>query len=234
MSASDERRIIVTYEAANGGAPTSAVARDVALGGLFIETTEPLAVGALLSVELKSPTAAVTLEARVFSTRTRPEGPDAPAGMAVRFLDLPAGVVEKLQAILDHHRPPARTRLGIGDENEMLWASAGGRDDPDTTDQEVLAIAATVAVEGRPTVEIVGPSPGAAPPPAPRHPTPRMIPLAPPPSAAPPPPHAVAQPPAPVQAGAPTPASRGWIGIVVGVLLAVSAALAWLWLTRLR
>lgn len=234
MSASDERRIIVTYEAANGGAPTSAVARDVALGGLFIETTEPLAVGALLSVELKSPTAAVTLEARVFSTRTRPEGPDAPAGMAVRFLDLPAGVVEKLQAILDHHRPPARTRLGIGDENEMLWASAGGRDDPDTTDQEVLAIAATVAVEGRPTVEIVGASrpPDAASPRPPRHPTPRMIPLSPPSAPASSP---VASTPPPAQARAEAPPRRGSIGVLVGLIVFfVVAVLVGIWLAQLR
>lgn len=235
MSSSDERRMLVTYEAANGGAPTSAVARDAALGGLFIETKKPLAVGALLSVELTSPDAAVTLEARVFSTRSKAEGPDKPAGMAVRFLDLPAGVLGKLQAILDHHRPPAKTRLGVGDDSEMLWASAGGRDDESEPDQEVLAIAAMVAVEGRPTVEIVGPSEDAQAPRPPRHPTPRMIPLSPP-SAPPSSPVTSTPPPAQLHATAGPEVSppRRRIGLVVGLLLAALAALAALWLTQLR
>ncbi len=181
--AASERRLLVSYEAANDAGsrgPTSAVARDAALGGLFIETRAPLPVGALLSVELSSPTVSATLEARVFSTRAKEEGPTKPAGMAVRFLDLPSGMLGKLASILDHHRPPARTRVGVGDENEMLWAAAGGRDEPIITDDELLAIAASVAVDGRPTPEMPAPvGPAQDEPKPPRYPTPRMIPLAP-------------------------------------------------------
>jgi hypothetical protein len=183
--AASERRLLVSYEAANDAGshgPTSAVARDAALGGLFIETKTPLAVGSLLSVELSAPNSTATLEARVFSTRAKEDGPTKPAGMAVRFLDLPSGMLGKLQSILDHHRPPAHTRLGVGDENEALWASAGGRDDQAIPDDEVLEIAASVAVDGRPTPEMPAPIEAATEPKPPRYPTPRMIPLRPAPS----------------------------------------------------
>lgn len=202
-SADDARRLLISYEPASGGPATSAVARDAALGGLFIETASPLAIGTLLSVEMKSPRSgavSVTLEARVFSVRTTEESKaqKQPAGMAVRFLDLPTSAISTLQSILDHHRPPARTQLGVGDEKEALWAAAGGRDDEQahasttTTREEdaagVLALAASVVVDGRPTFDPLPPSPApghdearerAAEPRPPRHPTPRMVPISP-------------------------------------------------------
>ncbi len=240
--AASERRLLVSYQAASdagGGGPVSAVGRDAALGGLFIETRSPLPVGALLSVEVSSPGTSATLEARVFSIREANEGPTKPAGMAVRFLDLPQGMLGKLQTILDHHRPPARTRLGVGDENEALWASAGGRDDDMMTDDEVLAIAASLAVDGRPTPEM--PSPTVDEPKPPRHPTPRMIPLTPPPvshrswsappmppSVAPPPP--VAPPFAPPPSAQPRPSKVGLVVAALVVTLLVAAMIAVRWL----
>jgi hypothetical protein len=134
-------------------------------------------VGTLLSVELKSPDAAVTLEARVFSVRASPEGADRPAGMAVRFLDLPAPAFAKLQSILDHHRPPARTRLGVGDDTDALLASAGGREGAPETDagsDEAVALSASVQVEGRAPSERRLAA-GATPPP--RHEAPRALPV---------------------------------------------------------
>jgi hypothetical protein len=180
---SQVRRLLVSYEAVNAGsAPTSGVARDAALGGLFIETTSPFPIGTLLTVELTSPrndSAKVTLEGRVFSMRTTPEGSDRPAGMGVRFLDLPASMMMQLQSILDHHRPPARTQLGVGDEKEALWQAAGGRDDdlaPSPADQDgAVALAGAVVVDGRPTFEPLPPSPPPQAPEEPRYPTPRML-----------------------------------------------------------
>jgi hypothetical protein len=176
MAESEIRRLIISYEAASSGSPTTAVARDASLGGLFIETKNPLPIGALLTVELMSVGQPLTLEARVFLTRDASEGPERPAGMAVRFLDLPSGMLPKLQAVFEHVRPPARTTLGIGDENEALWASAGGRDEMPSED-DALAVAAAILVEGRPLAErsAAGEAPAAPGPPAP--PSSRRIPL---------------------------------------------------------
>jgi hypothetical protein len=94
------------------------------------------------------------------------------------------------QAIRDHHRPPARTQLGVGDEKEALWAAAGGREDlaPSVTDpDDAVGFGAALVVDGRPTFDPLPPAPvreKAAAPEQPRHPTPRMMPVAaPPPSA---------------------------------------------------
>lgn len=244
--AESERRLLVKYQAANGaGSPTSAIARDAALGGLFIETTTPLTVGALLSVELSAGLAdlTATLEARVFSVRSTAEGPTKPAGMAVRFLDLPQGMLERIQAILAQHRPPARTRLGVGDENEALWSSAGGRDEQ-APDDEVLAIAAAVDVEGRPT-----PATDDGEPPPERYPTPKMTPIAAPPFSS---SHTPAWrspsgtmphlnvapwtgPPPAVAPKARRPASKAWLlAILVGIVVVGMAVLALVFVKRVR
>jgi hypothetical protein len=206
--------MLVTYEPATGGAPISATARDAALGGLFIESKSPLPVGALLSVEMKSATTSVTLEARVFSVQHD--------GMAVRFLDLPAGALGKLQAILTHHRPPARTRLGVGDEREALWAAAGGKEDLDPTQSErddALALATKLEVEGRPTLDLT-PQPE-----IPRHPTPRMVPIAQQVSPAPPPAMPVQQPMFTPSTPPPRTSPAAVIGFVV-LILAVLGVVA--------
>jgi uncharacterized protein (TIGR02266 family) len=248
------RRLLVNYQAANAAGPTSAVARDAALGGLFIETAAPLPIGTLLSVELTAPSATVTLEGRVFSAKPSAEGPDRPAGMGVRFLDLPASVLVRLQAVLDHHRPPARTRIGVGDEKEALWATAGGRDDSGASiEDDSLALAASVQVDGRPTIETEE-IPIATGVPRP-DPTPRMVPITPmsgpaappagwstPPSV--PPPGYGQAPPAPWvgQSFPPPPAANARrtstfvVVLVLGVLLGLLGlgVIGWIWATRLR
>jgi hypothetical protein len=176
----ETRRLLVTYEAANGGVPTNGVARDAALGGLFIETPNPLPVGALLTVELKAHESSVSLDARVFLARAKPDGPDHPAGMAVRFLDLPMGAMGKLQAILEHHRPPARTQLGVGEEHAAVLASmkAPSERKVKAASEKKLPVAATTP--NFDDAEAASP-PGSSdqqPAISPRHPTPRMIPVA--------------------------------------------------------
>lgn len=130
--------MIVTWEPAAGAPPQSSLARDMALGGLFIETMEPIAKGTLLTVEMSAGTKKVSLDARVFYVREQAKGPHEPAGMAVRFLDLPVGTLADLTAIVEHHRPPQRTMLGVGDEGEALWQSAGGKDEIATKEEVAL------------------------------------------------------------------------------------------------
>lgn len=107
MAKDSERRLLVSYEAGSSG-KTSAVARDVSLGGLFVETKRPLAVGALLTVEIDEGRTKVVLDGRVISKTD--------AGMTVAFLDLPSSTAATLQSILAKHRPPQRTRIGVGDD----------------------------------------------------------------------------------------------------------------------
>jgi hypothetical protein len=108
-------RLLVMFErGATGGDRSQAIASEISLGGLFIETKTPMPNGTLLTIEISSGHDNVTLEGRVFSTRTTQEGPKLPPGMAVRFLDLPMAAVAKLTSMLERHRPPARTQIGTG------------------------------------------------------------------------------------------------------------------------
>jgi uncharacterized protein (TIGR02266 family) len=109
-------RLRVVYERAAGGVRAEAFARDASLGGLFIETDAPFEVGTLLSLELStSGTSSVAVDGRVLVGRRHAEGDDKPAGMAVRFIDLPEDVVIALGRLLLPTRPPERTRLGVGE-----------------------------------------------------------------------------------------------------------------------
>src|SRR4051812_38653939 len=116
MAKDEQRRLLVTYEGVTSGISTGAVARDATLGGLFIETAQPLPSGALLTLEITAGQTKVVLDGRVISRRVKREGRDRPAGMAVSFLDLPESAVAPLQSILAQHRAPERTRLGVGDD----------------------------------------------------------------------------------------------------------------------
>jgi hypothetical protein len=170
----ETRRLLVSYEAASGGPPTSGVARDLALGGLFIETKQPLPIGTLLTVEVPSSSTPLVLEARVISTRASREGPGRPAGMAVRFLDLPERVLMQLQYVFERHRPPERTRMGVG-ESEPPWSAPPPPAESDAAVADRAVEAAALAPAPLPTIEAAPAEPA----PPPRHPTPRMVPAAP-------------------------------------------------------
>jgi hypothetical protein len=109
-----EGRIIVRYERAAGGDAGEGVARETTLAGTFIETATPLEAGALLALELVCGDTKVTIDARVTSSRKLAEGPDAPAGMAIRFLELPDDVQGELRRILAASLPREKTVLGVG------------------------------------------------------------------------------------------------------------------------
>src|SRR5579864_5685367 len=114
MTEEERPKLEVHYERAGMGERKTARARDTSLGGLFLETDEPFEEGVLLHLEIVDGADRVTLDARVLSARTKAEGPDAPAGMAVRFLDLPEEAGGTLRRILARRMPRERTVLGIG------------------------------------------------------------------------------------------------------------------------
>src|SRR5262245_50087237 len=89
----------VSYEKASGGERHSGLGTDLTLGGLFIETSTTLPVGALLSLEIESGTTKVAVDARVLSLRP-PSGPNQPGGMSVSFIDLPNDVASTLGFIV--------------------------------------------------------------------------------------------------------------------------------------
>ncbi|HEY8073588.1 MAG TPA: PilZ domain-containing protein [Labilithrix sp.] len=92
----------------------TAPARDASLGGLFVETDTPLEEGTLLSIEIVDGDDKVVMDARVISVRAKAEGESAPAGMGVRFLDLPDEAAGTLRRILARKMPREATVLGIG------------------------------------------------------------------------------------------------------------------------
>lgn len=145
--------MLVTWEPAAGAPPQTSLARDMTLGGLFIETVDPIIVGTLLTVEMSAGTKKVALDARVFYVRPQAKGPHEPAGMAVRFLDLPVGTLSDLTSIVEHFRPPSRTVLGIGDEQEALWSSAGGRDEVGSEEVPLPSYIAELEIPARESIE---------------------------------------------------------------------------------
>jgi hypothetical protein len=109
------RKLEIEYERASGGDRAKAPIRDASLGGLFIETEIPFENGTLVTLELSSPSGSkVIVDARVISVQVSDHGPERPAGMAVRFLDLPDGAASTLGPMFQASRPPARTFLGVG------------------------------------------------------------------------------------------------------------------------
>ena len=107
-----EGPIVVKYERAAGGDAGEGPARDASLGGLFVETASPIETGTLLALEVVAGDTKITIDARVVSTRKVAEGPNAPAGMAVRFLELPDEVQGELRRILAASVPREKTVLG--------------------------------------------------------------------------------------------------------------------------
>lgn len=95
------------------GARTETNARELSLGGMFVETNAPLDVGALLTIDVEAAGEKVTLDARVISVRAKPEG-EKPAGMGVRFLDLPPDVAASLMKVVAAGAPRDKTILGVG------------------------------------------------------------------------------------------------------------------------
>lgn len=97
----------VRFELPASGTRTSATARDVSLGGMFVVTSSPASEGALLVVEIDLEGVKVSVDARVLRR-------DAD-GMQVVFIDLPDDVAAILSAAVTP--TSARTILGVGSTN---------------------------------------------------------------------------------------------------------------------
>lgn len=120
------------------GARTEATARDLGLGGMFIETETPLDDGALVTVDIEADGQKVTVDARVISVRVKAEG-DKPAGMSVRFLDLPPDVAAALMKVLRASQPREKTILGVGGPTARVTAP-GPPPAPPRTEKTVLGL----------------------------------------------------------------------------------------------
>jgi uncharacterized protein (TIGR02266 family) len=78
------------------------VSRDLSRGGLFLRSNKPLEPGARVDLVLEPPAGdPVTLEAEV--VRAVAPGGDEPAGMGLRFLDVPAEALVALDRLLTGH-----------------------------------------------------------------------------------------------------------------------------------
>jgi Tfp pilus assembly protein PilZ len=108
----------VSYECAAGGWRESTTARELSLGGIFIETPTMLPIGSLVAMEIESGSTKATVDGRVLSCREKAEGPGAPAGVAVRFIDLPLEVQSALHFIISTRTPRKGTTLGLGEPEE--------------------------------------------------------------------------------------------------------------------
>jgi hypothetical protein len=152
----------VSYERVTDGKRVAAAASDLTLGGLFIETESALPVGGLVTIELEAGSTKVTLDARVLSRRAKAEGPAKPAGMAVRFIDLPNDAAAALQMLLATHTRRQGTTLGLGEPEEGVAKYESVRNLP-------TGLAAKAAAAPKP---IAAPAPAPAPPAAPPAPSP--------------------------------------------------------------
>lgn len=104
---SSPKTFAVSYEEPAAGRRTTAIARELSLGGMFVVTDSPPDEGTLLAVELDLEGIKVSVDARVLRRE--------PDGMAVVFIDLPDDVAATLSAAVTP--ASARTILGVGSGN---------------------------------------------------------------------------------------------------------------------
>ncbi|HVH43052.1 MAG TPA: PilZ domain-containing protein [Labilithrix sp.] len=103
----------VSFEHPASGERAAVPAWDASLGGMFLETDAPLDEGSLIALEIGTPDTTVSVDARVLWTRPTKLGEDQPAGMAVRFIDLPDDVSVALNRALQGGMQD-KTILGVG------------------------------------------------------------------------------------------------------------------------
>jgi hypothetical protein len=215
----------VTYELASAKRPVRETvnASELSLGGLFVETKEKPAVGALVALEIESGATKVELDGRVLALRA--------GGFAVSFIDLPNDVAATLQFILTTRMPQRGTQLGLGEPEEGI---------PSYVSEPRVPAAKT---KSEPPKEDAY---------APRHPTPRMMPAAAPSSSNPIPPVVVAPassgqlPPLAPRSYGPPPAPLAPVGakksntvltivmavLVLGIVVVIGAAVVMFVLSR--
>jgi uncharacterized protein (TIGR02266 family) len=90
----------------------SARTRDISLGGLFLETSTALAIGAQLEVDLRFLKVHLRLPCEVMWVLEAEEGP---VGVGVRFLELNEHARKKIEAFMALRAP-----LAFGDDDEPV------------------------------------------------------------------------------------------------------------------
>src|SRR5580704_17004033 len=130
----DERRsagrarvsgVQVTYESATGD-PVNAIGVDLSRGGLFVQTTKPLAVGKRIALEIRvvgehdtqEPWAAL---GRVVWTREKDEDEQRPQGMGIRLIDADDAVLDEIDRLVQTRE---RTEPAVGDTADATPAVA--------------------------------------------------------------------------------------------------------------
>jgi uncharacterized protein (TIGR02266 family) len=102
-----------TYEGA-GGDPQEAEVTNLGAGGLFLRTDTPLSVGKRVALDLHVSGEAAPWSAlgRIIWTRTASDGPQLPAGMGVKLIDVDEPVVAAIERLVRSREP---TEPGMGE-----------------------------------------------------------------------------------------------------------------------
>jgi len=107
----DRPRIKVSYGLAAEGGSSEGFARDLSLGGVFVETAAKApAEGALIALVIEHNATKVEVEGRVLTIGKE--------GFALRFIDLPNDAAASLHSILAATVPRKGTTLGLGEPEE--------------------------------------------------------------------------------------------------------------------
>jgi hypothetical protein len=107
--------LVGSSESGTGRKPVSVY--NVSLGGAFLETLRPTAVGGRLTLEIPLPSRTLRLKARVVSTNVpgNLQRPNLPMGMGVQFLDLRPEDARALAAYVEERSRAYRLREGPRD-----------------------------------------------------------------------------------------------------------------------
>lgn len=107
----DRPRIKVSYGLAAEGGSSEAFARDLSLGGVFVETAAKApAEGALIALVIEHGSTRVEVDGRVLTIGKE--------GFALRFIDLPNDAAASLHSILAATVPRKGTTLGLGEPED--------------------------------------------------------------------------------------------------------------------
>lgn len=142
-------RIKVSYGLAAEGGSSEGFARDLSLGGVFVETAAKApAEGALIALAIEHGSTKVEVDGRVLTIGKE--------GFALRFIDLPNDVAASLHTILAATAPRKGTTLGLGEPEEGVAKYESAAKVPVPAKAERSSVREMLAA---------GPPPGPPPPP---------------------------------------------------------------------
>ncbi len=146
--------ILVAYETATGERHQARV-MDLSRDGLYIPSSQPLAVGKRLSLEIQpigEPTAWSAL-GRVVWVRDVDDGNERPAGMAIKFVDVEDQVVAAIERLLEAREPTERG-LGLG---SIILAVPPVRSNPPAREPTMLGVGPDVTAVAAAPIMIAAP-----------------------------------------------------------------------------